>query len=803
MKECSMARKNRTAPQPTSDELRDLLLEQYQQIMRETGCVLIHADSADKITFISDSITKLTGHTPETLIGQPYLALVREDWMDRARNHYAQAFENGATRAVYEFPVTTLDGADLRVRQNVIRLAEEGDVAYRVILQPLAESSPEQQPFRSRIQPYRTLARSLPNIAVMLFDRDLRYVIAEGSALDPHGLEGARMEGRTPSEVLPADVAEWLEEHYRQALEGAEVTFEYEVNERLMVVHIMPVRDEYGEVFAGMAILQDVTENRRVERALRENEQRFRGLFENNNDAVFFITLDGVIRAVNWQGADMLQRTVEELIGTTPADHIIDEEIPDSRRQMEQVLQGMSPPIYERTFRRNDGTTFPAEVSIALVYDGEGHPSHIQSIVRDISERKRTEEQLAQRVQQLTILREVDAELAERLSVDYVVNMALDSAMRLSAADAGFIGLLDAEEQVKLVVVLGDYHEPRVGTYLPEEDSIVARVLRTQEAEFIPAVRDDPNYIDRRPQTAAQITVPLVSQERLIGVLNLETSRPENFNEEVLEFVKLLAGRIASALDNARLYTQSEQQVIELQQLYDQIRRLEQLKTDMIRIASHDLRNPLATVLGYVELSRYELAELNETGDLADKIGEIEAAARRMQKIISDILSLERIEEMAQQAEHTACNLTEMVERIHHEHQSQARLFARELLLEDVGQDLIVTGDAAQIAEAMNNLVSNAIKYTREEVKIRLYREGERVRFEVEDNGYGIREDQQEKLFQPFYRARSKETREIEGTGLGLHLVKNIIERHGGEIYFRSVYGQGSTFGFSLPLVES
>jgi PAS domain S-box-containing protein len=800
-----MARKHRTASQPTSDDYRDLLLEQYQQMMAETGCVLVDADSAGNITFISDSITKLTGHTPETLIGEPYLSLVREDWFDRVQQHYTQAFENGASRVAFEFPIRTLAGAEFWVRQNVIRLAEESGTTYRSILQPRADLPPDQQPFRSRIQPYRSLARSLPNIGVMLFDRELRYVIAEGSALEQQGLNSTHMEGQTPADILPAEVAEWLEEHYRQTLAGAEVNFEYEVNERKYVVHIMPVHDEFGEVFAGMAILQDVTEPRRVERALRENEQRFRGLFENNNDAVFFLTLAGVIRAANWQGADMLRCTVEELIGSPATDHIVEEEIPDSRQQMKQVLQGTSPPIYERTFRRKDGSTFPAEVSVALVYDGEGRPSHIQSIVRDITERKRTEEQLAQRVQQLTILREVDAELAERLSVDYVVNLALDSAMRLSAADAGFIGLMDDEQQVKLVVVLGDYQEPRVGTYLSREESIVARVLRTQEGELISAVRDDPDYIDRRPQTAAQITVPLVSQERAIGVLNLETSRPENFNSEVLEFVKQLARRIAIALDNARLYAQSEQQVTELQQLYDQVRRLEQLKTDMIRIASHDLRNPLASVLGYAELSRYELEDLEETGELPNKIAEIEAAARRMKKIISDILSLERIEEMAQQADHVACNLKQMVEQIHQEQQSQARLFSRELTLDDVGYDFIVTGDAAQLAEAINNLVSNAIKYTREEgwVKIRLYREGDRARFEVEDNGYGIREEQQEKLFQPFYRARSKETREIEGTGLGLHLVKNIIERHGGEVHFRSAYGQGSTFGFSLPLVES
>ena len=85
---------------------------------------------------------------------------------------------------------------------------------------------------------------------------------------------------------------------------------------------------------------------------------------------------------------------------------------------------------------------------------------------------------------------------------------------------------------------------------------------------------------------------------------------------------------------------------------------------------------------------------------------------------------------------------------------------------------------------------------------MRLRCENDDTIFEVEDNGYGIRDEQQERLFQPFYRARTANTSSIEGTGLGLHLVKNIIERHSGTVHFTSVYGKGSTFGFTLPLAQ-
>lgn len=114
----------------------------------------------------------------------------------------------------------------------------------------------------------------------------------------------------------------------------------------------------------------------------------------------------------------------------------------------------------------------------------------------------------------------------------------------------------------------------------------------------------------------------------------------------------------------------------------------------------------------------------------------------------------------------------------------------------------IVRGDSAQIYEAVSNFIGNAIKYTPEGGHIRVLLEalGDTVQLEITDNGFGIPEENQAKLFQPFYRAKTQETSNIEGTGLGLHLTKTIIEQQDGEIIFNSVYHQGSTFGFKMPL---
>jgi signal transduction histidine kinase len=294
------------------------------------------------------------------------------------------------------------------------------------------------------------------------------------------------------------------------------------------------------------------------------------------------------------------------------------------------------------------------------------------------------------------------------------------------------------------------------------------------------------------------MTIPLLSQDRLMGVLFLESRRPERFTKEAFQLIQMIATRIAVAVDNAQLFTTTLQQLAELQDLYTQISRLEQLKTDMIRIAAHDLGNPLTSISGYIEL----LLESGLDERYRDYAQMIRDSATRMKKIIRDILSLQRIEELAQGNINETIDLNDLSRQVFDGQRFPAAHKGQILRLEVPDYQMLIQGDSAQLREAMTNLVSNAIKYTPSggEITIYLWEENDSFIFDVVDNGYGIPEDQQDRLFQPFYRAKSQETQQIEGTGLGLHLVQNIIERHKGRMRFQSVYGQGSTFGFEFRI---
>lgn len=503
-------------------------------------------------------------------------------------------------------------------------------------------------------------------------------------------------------------------------------------------------------------------------------------LFQNLPEAMLILDNQYKIISINQAFLELLQSEADKLLGYSLQDILLElgDLEPDTK------ISGITT-IDKQLFQYK---LIPQHVNECL----QGYLLHLSEISKESIQETR--------IAELDTLRVVDDEVSRTLNIKQVIVLSLDAAILLSGADGGFIAL-NAGEPIEVTHAAGSYTETTIGAGVYSNMGIVGRVLRTLEPELVLDVSTDSDYYIDIPETQALMALPLTTQGRLVGILNLETSDPTRFTESTFQFIQLLASRLAVALQNARLYDVVHKQLDELYMLYEELRHAENLKSDMIRIANHDLKNPLSIVRGYIDLMEMDSHLLPET--YHDAIPTMRQSLNRAYNILDEFLSLEAMTERASGKKLHNFDLRKSVENAVEEFQPHIAKKQHTLTLSLAPDSVTIKGDSAQIYQAIANIVHNAIKYTASSGSIHIelsITNTQDARFTVRDTGYGIPEEHQEHLFKPFYRSDTQETRSIEGTGLGLHLVKNIIERHRGEMIINSIYQQGSTIGFLLPL---
>jgi two-component system, sensor histidine kinase and response regulator len=250
------------------------------------------------------------------------------------------------------------------------------------------------------------------------------------------------------------------------------------------------------------------------------------------------------------------------------------------------------------------------------------------------------------------------------------------------------------------------------------------------------------------------------------------------------------------------LYKQRRQieQLLEQQRAYYE--NLNQLKDQLLSTASHDLKNPLSVIMGYLHLLEQDNPG-NDPEFLMHCIGQMKHATERMNSLISDLLDLAKIE-TGLALTFADTNLNEFLQQCLADHSVSAQAKHIDLEVIPTETNTIARVDAARLAQAINNLLSNAIKYTPEGGSVRLAIEsnGDNAVIRVSDTGMGIPAESLPRLFEKFYRVPTEAHQSIEGTGLGLAIAKAVVDQHNGQIWAVSEPGKGSTFSLTLPLTS-
>jgi signal transduction histidine kinase/DNA-binding response OmpR family regulator len=412
-------------------------------------------------------------------------------------------------------------------------------------------------------------------------------------------------------------------------------------------------------------------------------------------------------------------------------------------------------------------------------------------------EKRRAVEALEQRNRDLTLLNNLGQSLTATLDMQQVVDRLLQAVTEIIGAEGGSVWLWDEEREGWLICRGALHHGLRqtlINLRLCPGEGIASWVAKTGKSATVPYAPTDRRFspnIDARTgyHTTSLLAMPLRVRDTVIGVLEVVNKRDGDFNDADCSLIETLAASGAIAIDNAHLVETLRQQTAELQA------RNEDLNAFAHTVA-HDLKTPLGVIVGYADVLTEELAEvLKDSEDARYYLLSIARNGRKMANIIGELLLLAEIRRT--EVQHVRMDMTNVV--------SEA-LQRLAFLSEEKGAEIVVpdtwpvaVGYSPWIEEVWVNYLSNGIKYGGQPPHLELgatEQDDGFVRFWVRDQGPGISPEDQTRLFTPFTQL---EQVRVTGHGLGLSIVRRIVEKLGGEVSVESEVNKGSTFCFTLP----
>lgn len=427
-----------------------------------------------------------------------------------------------------------------------------------------------------------------------------------------------------------------------------------------------------------------------------------------------------------------------------------------------------------------------------------------------VDELRQLNEQLERRTRRLTVLCEIGHTLAATLHLHEIYRVLFrEIAAGLLGAPHLSVALFDQETETircGFVVVDGEEMDPSQFPSIPLGDGPVSDAVRSRQPRVVdlrdalphPQVRGRavPGGPDKMPRSA--LYVPMIGGDRVVGVMHVQHYERNAFRYTDLQLLSALASQAAVALINAQLYAQEQKRADVSSQALEQQRERERFQNEFLQNISHELRTPLAIIYGYVNL-----LDSGELGELPpEHKGPMNIITRRVQllrKMVEDIATIWGAE--TQEVAPEPVDLSNLVRTQLEDFQISAQQAGLTLAV-DITADLPpVSGHVSRLRRVLDNLVGNALKFTPSggTITLRLGQQGAEVVLAVADTGVGIPGDQLERIFERFYRVNGGAPQRYKGSGLGLALVKEIVEAHGGEITVHSKVGEGSTFQVRLP----
>ena len=621
-----------------------------------------------------------------------------------------------------------------------------------------------------------------------------------------YGYRASEIIGQPNHLIIPAERQSEEELVRRRILSGQPVEHYESVRLRKdgsridVALTVSPLRARDGCIVGISTISRDISERNRIESTKQDSlaaVRRLAAIVESSDDGIIGMTLDGTITAWNRGAERMYGYTAAEALGQSI--HLV---VPEDRREeasevLERIKRGERVEHFETLRCRKDGTRFPVSLLVSPIRD-DGTVIGASKIARDISEQKRAGERAA-------FLAEAGAVLAGSLeyltTLKTVANLAVPSIADWCAVDI----LTEERKLERLAVAHVDPAKIDLARTIraryedPNSPYSAPSVVRTGTPAMLREVSDDmivasANGDEERIALVRSLglrsymIVPLTTRGRTLGALTLATAESGRvYTDDDFRFAQDLAFRAALAVDNARAYNDAQ--------------AANRLKDEFLATLSHELRTPLNAILGY---SRMLQSDMLTADKHAHALHTVERNATSLTQIVEDVLDVSRIITGKIRLNIQPIDLPAVV----------SDAIATVMPAADAKQVRVqtildpraapISGDPDRMQQIVWNLVSNAVKFTPKHgvVQVRLERVNSHVEIVVSDTGAGIAPDFLPHIFERFRQADSGPTREHGGIGLGLAIVRHLVELHGGTIHAASGGREkGSTFRVRLPVM--